>query len=420
MKTVNPKPSVNGTLIIPGSKSLSHRALIASALARGKSRLEGFLSCEDTLFTANALRLLGADLSLEGSRVTVVGNAGHFAAPRALREIYLGNSGTSFRLLLSIAALSSGSSVLTGTNRMHERPIGDLVEALKALGARISYHDCQGYPPLLTRGGGLHGGKVIIPGNKSSQFLSSLLLAGPYAREEVEIEVTGTLVSRPYVDITLGVMDDFGIPVARKGYRWFKIPSGITYQARSYIIEGDVSTASYFWAAAAVTGGSITTENIRPGTVQGDIGLLRVLEKMGCHVKRFDDRISVMGGHLTGIEVDMGAMPDMVPTLAAIALFAEGETVIRNVSHLRIKESDRLHAIAQEWRRIGAAIEELEDGIVIQGGRPLAGTSVNSHNDHRIAMSLAVIGLNVKGIEIGDEECVTKSFPAFWSFWDAL
>jgi len=420
MKTVKTKPSVNGTIHIPGSKSLSHRALIASALARGKSRLEGFLSCEDTLFTANALRLLGTDLTLEGSRVTVEGNAGHFAAPRCLREIYLGNSGTSFRLILSIAALSSGSSVLTGTPRMHERPIGDLVDALKVLGARISYHDCQGYPPLLTHGGGLHGGKVVIPGDKSSQYLSSLLLAGPYAREEVVIEVTGTLVSKPYVDITLGVMDAFGIPVAREGYRWFKIPSGINYQARSYGIEGDVSTASYFWAAAAVTGGSMTTENIRPGTVQGDMGLLNILEKMGCQVKRFDDRVSVMGGHLTGIEVDMGAMPDMVPTLAAIALFADGETAIRNVAHLRIKESDRLHAIAQEWQKIGAAIEELEDGLVIQGGRPLAGTSVHSHNDHRIAMSLAVIGLKIKGIEIVEEGCVNKSFPAFWSFWDAL
>jgi len=420
MKTVETKSPVNGTIKIPGSKSISHRALIASALARGQSRLEGFLSCEDTLFTANALRLLGTDISLEGSSVTVEGNAGHFTAPRALREIYLGNSGTSFRLLLSIAALSAGSSVLTGTPRMYERPIGDLVDALKVLGARISYHDCQGYPPLLTHGGGLHGGKVIIPGDKSSQYLSSLLLAGPYAREEVVIEVSGTLVSRPYVDITLGVMDAFGIPVTREGYRWFRIPCGITYQARSYIIEGDVSTASYFWAAAAVTGGSVTTENIRSDTVQGDMGFLKILEKMGCQVKRFDDHVSVIGGHLTGIEVDMGAMPDMVPTLAAIALFAEGETAIRNVAHLRIKESDRLHAIAQEWQKIGAAVEECEDGLFIQGGCPLAGTSVHSHHDHRIAMSLAVIGRKIKGIEIEEEECVTKSFPAFWSSWDTL
>jgi 3-phosphoshikimate 1-carboxyvinyltransferase len=420
MITVKTKPAVNGIVKIPGSKSVSHRALITSALAKGESRLDGFLSCEDTLFTANALRQLGVDLTLEGNRITIAGKGGHFGDPRALKEIYLGSSGTSIRLLLSIAALSPGPTVLTGAPRMHERPIGDLVDALKVLGARISYHNCQGYPPILTHGGGLRGGKVVIPGDKSSQYISSLLLAGPYAREEVEIEVTGNLVSRPYLDITLRVMKDFGIPVVREGYRWFKIPSGITYQPRSYVIEGDVSTASYFWAAAAVAGGAVTTENIYPDTVQGDIEFLNVLEKMGCKVERFHDCVSVMGCRLSGIEVDMGAMPDMVPTLAAISLFAEGETAIRNVAHLRIKESDRLHAIAQEWKKIGAHLDELEDGLVIRGNRPLMGAPVNSHNDHRIAMSLAVVGLNVKGIEIEEEECVTKSFPAFWSFWDTL
>jgi 3-phosphoshikimate 1-carboxyvinyltransferase len=251
--------------------------------------------------------------------------------------------------------------------------------------------------------------------------LSSLLLIGPCTEKGMEIEVTGELVSSPYVDITVDVMEQFGIHVERDQYRYFKIPPGQQYAPQQYTVQGDASSASYFWAAAAITGGTVTTENIFPfKTRQGDIGLLDVLARMGCRIDKQADRVTVQGGRLTGIDADMSAMPDMVPTLAATALFAEGTTHIRNVHHLRIKESDRLHAVATEWNKLGARVEETQDGLIIPGKRALSGTTVSPHDDHRIAMSLAIIGLSVPGIKISDETCVNKSFPRFWDLWDGL
>ena len=421
MKEVKPRSQINASVRIPGSKSVTHRALIAAGLAKGDSLLEEFLACEDTLHTVSALRALGVEISIEGQDVKVSGTGGNFSIPTGRKEIFMGNSGTSYRLLLSTVALARGEYTLTGTQRMHERPIGDLVGALNTLGVEASCIERQGFPPVSVKARGIPGGKVDIPGDKSSQFLSSLLLAGPYTEKGVEIEVTGRLVSRPYVDVTLDIMGVFGIPVNRDGYSYFKIPGTRRYRSCRFKIEGDVSTASYFWAAAAVTKGAITTENIHPITTrQGDIAFLDILEKMGCKVERETDRVVVHGGALSGIEVDMGAMPDMVPTLAAIALFAEGKTTIRNVSHLRHKESDRLHAVALEWSRLGGRAEELADGIIIYGGEGLSGAVVEPHNDHRLAMSLAVVGLKVPGIRIRDEACVNKSFPSFWSHWDSL
>jgi 3-phosphoshikimate 1-carboxyvinyltransferase len=278
-----------------------------------------------------------------------------------------------------------------------------------------------GFPPVSVKAKGIRGGKVEIAGDKSSQYVSSLLLAGPYAERDVEIEVTGGLVSQPYVDVTLDVMETFGIPVDRDGYRYFKVTSGQRYGPRKFKIDGDISTASYFWAAAAVTGGTLRTENIHPQTTkQGDIALLDIMEEMGCRVEKRAESVVVRGGALSGIEVDMGDMPDMVPTLAAIALFAKGSTTIRNISHLRLKESDRLRAIATEWRRLGGQIEELPDGLIVHGGGPLSGTVVDSHDDHRIAMSLAVVGLRIPEISIRGEGCVNKSFPGFWELWYGL
>jgi 3-phosphoshikimate 1-carboxyvinyltransferase len=223
------------------------------------------------------------------------------------------------------------------------------------------------------------------------------------------------------VDITIEVMRRFGISVIRDGYCYFRIPASNGYRSCQFSVEGDVSAASYFWAAAAVSGGMVTTENIRPhSTKQGDIGFLEIIKEMGCQVRRETDRVIVYGGALSGIEVDMGAMPDMVPSLSAIALFANGKTVIRNVSHLRHKESNRLRAIALEWNKLGGRVEELGDGLIIHGGRRLCGTTVESHYDHRLAMSLSVVGLKVPGIKIRDENCVNKSFPGFWKLWDRL
>ncbi|MDP6178358.1 MAG: 3-phosphoshikimate 1-carboxyvinyltransferase [Desulfatiglandales bacterium] len=421
MKEIHPRPSIDASVRIPGSKSVTHRALITAGLADGESLLKEFLPCEDTLFTLSALRGLGVQISIEGANTIVSGTGGKFPVAQGRKEIFLGDSGTSYRLLLSTVALARGDYVLTGTPRMQERPVGDLVRALHNLGVEASCMEQDNFPPVLIRAKGIHGGRVEIPGELSSQYVSSILLSGPYAEKEVEIEIRGRLVSRPYVDITLDVMKMFGVEVNRDGYRCFRISSGLRYQPSQFIIEGDMSSASYFWGAAAVTGGTLTTENIHPHTTrQGDVVLLDILEEMGCRVERETERVVVQGGELSGIEVDMGAMPDMVPTLAAIALFARGKTAIRNVSHLRLKESDRLGAVAFEWRRLGGRVEELEDGIIIHGGERLSGGVMDPHNDHRLAMSLAIAGLRVPGIKIKNEHCVNKSFPRFWELWDGL
>ncbi len=421
MKEIQLRSSIDATVRMPGSKSITHRALITAACAEGESLLEKFLSCEDTLYTVNALRELGAQISIEGENTTVSGTGGKFSPAAGSKEIFLGNSGTSYRLLLSVVALAQGEYILTGTPRMYARPIGGLIKALNKLGVHASCIEQDDFPPVFIKSKGIHGGKVEIPGDQSSQYVSSLLLASPYAKKSVEIEVTGRFVSRPYVDVTLDVMKTFGIEVNRDGYRYFRISAGQRYHPCHFKIDGDVSAASYFWATAAVTGGTITTENIHPHTShQGDIGFLEIIKEMGCQVRRETDRVIVYGGALSGIEVDMGAMPDMVPTLSAIALFANGKTVIRNVSHLRHKESNRLRAIALEWSRLGARVEELADGLIIHGGGRLCGTTVESHYDHRLAMSLSVVGLKVPGIKIRDENCVNKSFPGFWKLWDRL
>jgi 3-phosphoshikimate 1-carboxyvinyltransferase len=421
MKQVQTRPPIHATVKIPGSKSVSHRALIAAGLADGVSLLKDLLICEDTSYTVNALRQLGIRIALEGNCAEVSGVAGRFYPSDYRKEIFLGNSGTSFRLLLSTVALSRGEYIFAGTQRMHERPIGGLVTALEQMEVKVSWPDKKGYPPVLIQAQGIPGGKVIIPGNQSSQFVSSLLLAGPYAKKDIEIEVNGQMVSRPYVDLTLGVMERFGVSVIREDYRYFRVPSRRQYRSCRFAVEGDVSSASYFWGAAAVTGGTVITHNINSkATHQGDIQFLEILEKMGCHIESGSSQVAVSGRSLCGIDADMNTMPDMVPTLAAIALFARGKTLIRNVSHLRHKESDRLKAIAMEWHRLGSRIEELPDGLIIHGNQKLNGAMVESHDDHRLAMALAVIGLNVPGVRIKNEDCVNKSFPRFWNLWDTL
>jgi len=421
MKEIRPLSSLNTTVRIPGSKSITHRAIIASGLASGESLLQNFLECEDTLYTANTLRELGVDISIEGENLKVIGTGGRLNPAPIKKELYLGNSGTSFRLLLSVVALAGGEFLMTGTQRMLERPIGSLVKALNRLGVEASCVEQKDCPPVLIKADGIRGGEVSIPGDQSSQFISSLLLCGPYAENDIEIRVAGELVSKPYVDITIDVMEEFGVRVDREGYNYFRVSSGREYGARKFTVQGDASSASYFWAAAAVTGGAVTTANIYPFTTrQGDIRFLEILERMGCAVEKKPDRVVVHGGELSGIEADMSAMPDLVPTLAAVALFADRKTIIRNVPHLRHKESDRLRAVRLEWERLGGRVEELSDGLIIHGGGRFSGAPVDPHDDHRLAMSLAVVGLKVKGTKIKDENCVKKSFPQFWELWDRL
>jgi 3-phosphoshikimate 1-carboxyvinyltransferase len=299
MKDIKPRSDIDAVVKITGSKSVTHRALIAAALAQGESLLEASLASEDTLYTINGLRQMGVRTAIGDENATVFGTGGSFPQSAERKEIFLGNSGTSYRLLLSIVALAKGEYILTGTPRMHQRPIGDLVKALRTLGVEASCLDQEGFPPVLIRAQGIHGGKVRIAGDKSSQYISSLLLAAPYAEKDVEIELTGDLVSKPYVDVTVDVMKGFGVQVIRDGYRYFRISAGQKYKSCPYNVDGDVSGASYFWAAAAVTGGTVTTENIHPRTTrQGDIGLLDILEEMGCALKREPDKVVVKGGPL--------------------------------------------------------------------------------------------------------------------------
>jgi len=417
MNRTNNTPGDHHVVTIPGSKSITHRALIAGGLAAGKTVLRNDLRCEDTRHTAHILEAIGVKMERNGDHLVMEGIGENALNQPFEKALYLGNSGTSFRLLLPVLALVKGRFLMTGTPRMRERPMGPLVDALQKLGAKVFCTNHNGLPPVHIASDGIPGGAVMLPGDASSQFLSALLLSGPYARKDVDITVKGDLVSKPYVDVTIDVMAAFGVRIKRQGYASFSVSAGQQYQPRDYTVQGDVSSASYFWAGAAITGRTVTTQNIHPQGRQGDIRLLEVLEAMGCVVNRDSDRVSVSGGPLTGVDVDMGAMPDMVPTLAAVALFAEGKTTIRNVGHLRFKESDRLNAVTVEWRKLGARVEEFEDSLVVHGGQRLSGAKVDPHDDHRLAMSLAVVGLKVPGVRIQNPACVNKSFPQFWDLW---
>lgn len=421
MSTRRPGTPVDADVHLPGSKSLTHRALIAAALAEGESAISGALSCEDTRLTARALERMGIGVSWYGEEIRILGKGGRIRPPTDGLPLDVGNSGTSLRLLLSVAALGRGAFTFTGSPRMHERPVGELAEPLRAMGAAVHCHGRPGYAPLTLHGGGIRGGSVHVRPKTSSQHLSSLLLAAPYARRNTDIRVSGRCVSRPYVDMTLRVMEAFGVRVERSGSGGFRVPAGAPYQAGRYTVEGDASTASYFWAAAAVTRGRVVTRNCFPRrSAQGDMRFLDILERMGCRVLRHPDRVEVIGGALRGVSVDMGDLPDMVPTLAAVALFARGRTVIRNVEHLRLKECDRLEAMTAELGRLGGRLKARDHGLLIEGAGRLQGARLDPRNDHRIAMSLAVVGLRVPGVRIQDPGCVGKSFPAFWSLWGRL
>ena len=414
MKEIIPIEKVNAVIEVPGSKSITQRALIAAALADGKSTLLGPLASEDTAFTAMALRAMGIDVESEGKEWQVQGGGGRIETPK--KEIYLGNNGTATRFLTSVASLGKGVFTITGEKRMEERPIAPLMSALAGWGVDIKSIRGTGCPPLEIRADGIRGGKTVLPEGKSSQYLSSLLLVAPYARQKAELEVAGTLPSKPYVTMTTAVMEFFGIKVhANDSLTRFEIDQG-SYQSRDYLIEGDASGASYFFAAAAVTGGTVTVTNVPRESLQGDTALVEMLEKMGCRVD-YDRGITVTGPEeLTGIEVDMGDCPDVAPTLAVAAAMARGRTVIRNVAHLRIKECDRLHAMATELSKLGVRLEERPDELVIDGSGKdgLHGAEIDTFNDHRIAMCFGVAGLVVPGIRVRNEGCVAKSFPDFW------
>jgi 3-phosphoshikimate 1-carboxyvinyltransferase len=417
MIEIRPLGRCDAVVAIPGSKSYTHRALIVSALAQGESILLKGLRSEDTEYTAAGLKRFGVPISWEGDFIRVQGTGGSFKG--AGEKIYVGHSGTSMRFLTALAALRKGSTQLDGSGRMRQRPIAELVEALNALGVRAYSLEGKGFPPVVVESRGLMGGVVRIHGGESSQFLSGLLMVAPYAQGDIGIEVVDRLASRPYVDMTLEVMSSFGIKVQCTGGSSFFIRAGQCYRPQEYRVEGDASNASYFFAAAAVTRGRVKVQNFRPASVQGDVGFLKILEDMGCEVKKEADYAEVRGGRLWGIEADMNAMPDLVPTLAVTAAFAQGCTVMKNIGHLRLKESDRIAATAGELTKLGITTEAGEDWLKVKGGGA-RGAVVETHNDHRLAMSFAVAGLAVPGIRIEGEECVAKSFPEFWGTLEKL
>jgi len=411
MIEIKPTTITKNEVTVPGSKSYTHRILVAAALSDGTCELTNMLNSEDTQLTRNGLKNMGVIIDETGGVVTVHGTTGELKPSET--PIYLGNSGTSMRFLTGVAALGSGTYVLTGTRRMQERPIQDLLDALNTLGVDARSENRNGCPPVIVRGKQLKGGHTRIRCNISSQYLSSLLLIAPYTREGLTIEVIKGPVSKPYVDMTVDIMSQMGINIQRNGYERFWISGGQTYKSGKYTVEPDCSNAGYFWAAAAVTGAKIKVKRITKDTLQGDVRFTEILERMGCKVDFEPDGISVTGGKLTAVEADMSDMPDMVPTLGVVAAFAEGTTVIKNVAHLKTKESDRLTATANELNNIGIEAIAHDTGLIVKGGTP-HGAQIDTYNDHRIAMSFAVAGLTVPDVFIKNETCVEKSFPDFW------
>jgi len=420
MMEIKPLHNVDAVITVPGSKSYTQRAMVLAALAQGESVLLNPLIAEDTMLLLDALQDLGADITIGEGGFHVTGTGGSITPLKNGQQISLGNNGTAMRLLIAIAALGRGDYILTGGPRLCERPVQPLIGALAQLGGSAQSLNANGCPPVLVIGGGLRGGRAVLENIESSQFISSLLMAAPLAGNDVEIEVRGEIPSRPYVDLTIQAMADFGIE-ARQRDNVYLVKAGHKYNARNYRIEGDASSASYFFAAAALCGGRVRVLNINPETRQGDIGILAILEQMGCRINKGNYGVEVEGGDLTSGELsfDMGDMPDVVPTVAVLAAMRPGRTVITNVAHLRVKESNRLKALVTELRKTGINAEELSDGIAIEGGSP-RGAAIETYNDHRIAMSFAVLGLAVPGMRIMNPDCVSKSFPDFWKVLEKL
>jgi 3-phosphoshikimate 1-carboxyvinyltransferase len=417
---------VDATARVPGSKSITNRALLVAALADGTSELRGALHSEDTRYMAAALNALGVAVESDevGEAFRVQGAGGRFSAPAA--DLFVGNSGTTMRFLAAALPLGPAGATyrIDGVPRMRQRPIGPLLRALADLGADARSEAGTDCPPVVVRCGGLRGGRTAVPGDESSQFFSALLLAAPYAEHGVEIEVVGDLVSKPYMPLTAAVMRAFGVQVELDAQTWqtFRVPPGQRYTGRAFRIEPDASNASYFFALAAVSGGRIRVDGLGSASTQGDLAFVRALEAMGASVVVADDYTEVRGpagGHLRGVELDMNAISDTAQTLAAIAPFAAGPTTIRGVGHARLKETDRVAALATELRRLGQAVEEFPDGLTIHPA-PITPAMIQTYDDHRMAMSFAIAALRAPGIRIHDPACVAKTFPTFFQRLDEV
>ncbi|HEX2731293.1 MAG TPA: 3-phosphoshikimate 1-carboxyvinyltransferase [Polyangiaceae bacterium] len=401
---------------VPGSKSYTNRALIAAALGRGHSVLSGALFSDDTHYMQGALDTLGVRVTsdLAKHEFEVDGAGGQI--PERDVELFVGNAGTAARFLTVLVSLGSGNTRMDGTARMRERPMADLVTALRSLGVSITEHGKPGCFPMTINGQNRIRGPVSVslPGNASSQFISGLVLSAPCFGADVEVKVVGDLVSKPYLDMTAAVMASFGVELEYADYTRFFLRAGQAYTGRSYAIEPDASAASYFFAAAAITGGRVTVEGLGTTTKQGDWGLVDVLERMGAKVLREPTRTTVIGtGKLVGVEVDMKDLSDVAQTLAVVAPFASSPTTINGIGFIRHKETDRVGAVVKELGRLGIRAEEHADGYTVHPGLPSAGL-VHTYDDHRMAMSFALLGLKAPGISIDDPACTSKTFPNYF------
>lgn len=425
--TLAPISRVEGEINLPGSKSLSNRALLLAALAKGTTRVTNLLDSDDIRHMLNALKALGVqyELSADKTICVVEGIGGAFQAQNGL-SLFLGNAGTAMRPLAAALCLKGESNaqiILTGEPRMKERPIQHLVDALRQVGANLQYLENEGYPPLAITNSGLNGGKVQIDGSISSQFLTALLMSAPLAENDMEIEIIGDLVSKPYIDITLAMMSDFGVSIENRDYKTFLVKGNQRYIAPkgNYLVEGDASSASYFLAAGAIKG-NVKVTGIGKKSIQGDRLFADVLEKMGAKITWGDDFIQSEQMPLKGVDMDMNHIPDAAMTIATAALFAEGETVIRNIYNWRVKETDRLTAMATELRKIGAEVEEGKDFIRIQ---PLVldkfqHADIETYNDHRMAMCFSLIALSDTPVTILDPNCTAKTFPTYFTEFEKL
>jgi 3-phosphoshikimate 1-carboxyvinyltransferase len=404
--------AVDSVVTTPPSKSYTHRALITGALGAGTTVIYNPLFAEDTRLTIKALQELGVPVTLTRDRFRVEGCNGELPCDHEA-TLDLNNSGTSLRLLTSLALLSAYPVILTGSTRMQERPIGPLAQALPEIGGRVEFLKSEGFPPLKVSGH-LKGGNVTIDGSMSSQFISSILLAAPYADSDIEVVIPSPPASQSYLDITLDVMKAFGANVEREGYARFRVSSTDRYSSRTYPIEGDYSSASYFFALAAICGGRMTVKNLAPESVQGDRRFLDALREMGCSVSYSPEGVTVeRTGDLKGITFDMATSPDTVQTLCMVATMAKSPTTITGTGHLKFKESDRIASTAERLRALGGDVTVGNDRITIRPA-PLHGGTIDPANDHRTAMSFAVLGCGIGGITIENAECVGKSFPGFW------
>jgi 3-phosphoshikimate 1-carboxyvinyltransferase len=430
---------LNATVRVPGSKSLTNRALLIAALASGETKITNALFSDDSKYFANALHTLGFEIQLDEARheMTITGLGGKIPAKKA--ELFIGNAGTAARFLCAFLTLGYGEYVLDGDSRMRERPIGDLISALQQLGAQIQpiqnskIQNSEFYPPVKITANGLRGGKAKIAGNVSSQFLSALLMVAPYAQSPIEIELTTDLSSKPYVDMTSSVMRDFGVTVERNGYQFFSSPVTTYKLSRSicegpisnslslYPIESDASAASYFFAAPAICGGTVRVENISRKSKQGDIAFLDILQQLGCTVEETNKYLLVTShSELRGIDINMRDIPDTAQTLAAIAPFVSSPTRIRGIASARLKETDRIHATCIELKRLGVQVEEHDDGMTIYPCTTFKPANIQTYNDHRMAMSFSLIGLRFDGVSIENPACVSKTFPNFFEVLQTL